>query len=428
MSKDLQLTLLKDTLRFVLERIPYYRERSEDYSVSIKDIQDLAKLPFVEPDDFVNLPQNFASSMQWPSAVCYSSSTTGKMGRARWHIEEEYQAFYEFCRSMGWTKGGDKLTLSIHPFDQGPALSYPEDMRVVSVPLIVPWHYEKIHQILRDGWQAPNGFHQIYHLCGFSPGLRILTEWFIQRGIDPSGFGVKLLEGYGSIQPAVWRRKLEKIWDAPYIDRYGLSEVKHSSGIECTECGAYHFPPLVIAEVVDLKTREPIQEGIGVMVFTELYPFAQLQVLLRYWTGDIVEIVPSCTLSSFGVRFLGRLAHSVVLDIPRTNPLVAGSLQVGEICAELPDIALNPISWADWAQDVGAPRFHLSSKDSTLLIRVELRYSPDLFPERVQEMKDRLSSSLIEKMTGLRAAVASKEVDLQIEALGPGELGESIKV
>ena len=422
-----QLDLLKDTLSFAVKHIPYYRRRSKVYSVPINNLSDLSKLPFVEPDEFVKNPQRFVSSKKWPDAVSYSSSTTGDIGRPRWHSEKEFQAYFEFCRRMGWT-GVDMMSLSIHPFDQGPAPSFPDDIRAVAVPLLVPWHYEKIHRILRDGWEAPDGFHKVHHMHGFSPGLRILTEWFRQREIDPASFGIQLLEGYGSIQPEVWRRRLEKTWNARYIDRYGLSEIKHSSGVECADCGAYHFLPLVITEVVDIKTRKPVQEGIGIMVFTELYPFAQLQVLVRYWTGDIVEIAPACSHSSFGVRFLGRLLQSVVYRHPRAKPVVVGSLQVGEVCAEFPDIALSQISWADWAKDVGCPRFELSSEDSKLIIRVELRYSPELFPDRVREIKAHLGSALTEKVKDLGSAVKRREVDLQIQVAGPGEISNPVKV
>ena len=295
------------------------------------------------------------------------------------------------------------------------------------MPLLNPWHYELILDLLRDGWRNSTGNHRIELIHAFGPALRILTSWLRQRDIDPGEFGVRILTGYGSIQPEVWRKRLEREWNATYVDQFGLSEVKMSAAVQCQLCGSYHFHRPIAAEVVHADNAKPCFEGTGVLVLSELYPLAQAQLLLRYWTGDLVEIMEPCMLSSMSFKPRGRVQDSV-LGSPDTGGIVIGALQVGEICAESPDVATTPFHWATWAVDAGIPRFTLKGSDRGAQLIVELRYSPELFPERARQICHWLKNRLEEEITGLAKASHNRLFELDVSATRPGGLSEPIKV
>lgn len=419
---------LRDTIDFGVAHIPWYRERADAYLGPIDTLEDLARRPIIDRSIVMADQRAFASSDEWPSGISYSSSTTGGIGQPRWRSLGEQQALVDF---LGPPPERDGVTLVIHPFDQGPPMLPPGAANRVYVGMFVPWHFDLIHQMLAEGWSSPSGRVPVTTIDCFSPGLRILTEWFGQRGIDPSSFGVSRLLGYGSIQPRPWRRRLEAAWGATYTDMYGLSEVMLSDSAECPLCHAFHFPLPIVPEVVDLVTREPVARGTGVLLFTELHPFAQLQLLVRYWTDDIVELARPCPLGGFGVFLRGRRSMSAVVERPDATALAIGSLQVGELCADLPDVALTPIAWAPWAHDVGGPRFSLSMSAagaSEVRVRVELRYDPALHPTRAAAVVDELRSALCHHISGVAEAVDAGHVHLTVDAVGPGRLDEPVKV
>jgi len=425
---------LADTLRFAVENIPWYRDRVDAYGGPLRSPEDLAQLPIIDRATVMADQRAFASSDELPSMISYSSSTTGGIGQPRWRNDAERLALANLlASSRDNAKGADSrdadgVTLVIHPFDQGPPVELMTATRRLYVGMFVPWHFELIHQILTEGWESPAGRLRVSAIDCFSPGLRILTEWFDQREIDPRGFGVKNLFGYGSLQPAAWRRRLTEQWGAAYCDLYGLSEVILSESAQCPLCRAYHFVFPIVPEVVDLTSRQPMTTGVGVLLLTELYPYAQLQLLMRYWTDDIVELVRPCPLGGMGIIFRGRRTSSVVIERGGRAPLVVGSLQVGEVCAEFADVAISEIPWAKWAIDVGIPRFSLTSVGREVRVIIELRYSPALFPERAVAVTGEVAAVLRREITGLSQAIDDCEVDLMVTCVGAGQIPENVKV
>src|SRR5262249_30793939 len=123
---------------------------------------------------------------------------------------------------------------------------------------------------------------------------------------------LKYLVSFGEYVTAKWRSAYAEIWGCPLIDRYSLSEV-FGGATQSPVCGWYHFDPFVIPEVVSNRTKKPIAEGIGYLLLTALYPFQEAQPLVRYFTGDLVEVThtksshPDC----LAVRPLGRAVYGV---------------------------------------------------------------------------------------------------------------------
>jgi len=434
---DDPLPHLRATLEYATAKIPYYRDNPA-YQLSpaaIESVADLQRLPILTPEDYAAAPERLAVPGLWPDRISFSSTTTGSLGRPRWHLQREQDRYAALLRASATTPAPEDgpVTLVIHPYDQGGAQRPTSDPHTVYSPFLVPWHYEHILQLLQEGWRTPAGRRPIDHVDGFSPALRIYSTWLAQRGIDPGGFGVLGLIGYGSIQPAPWRDRLRRSWGATYEDLYGLSEVKHSAAASCPVCGAYHFTGPIIAEVLDPETRAPKQRGFGVLVLTEVYPYAELQVLLRYWTDDIVELAAPCMLADLGFRFRGRRSASLALGAQDAT-IYVGPLQVGEVLARSADVALHTYPWAAFAYDVGAPRFALKLDTDRgdgrehVRVDVELRCSPALFPRRAAAVCTELRDALLEELSPLAERIDAHATTLEVVAAEPGSLRECAKI
>jgi hypothetical protein len=411
LQPDSLLPELQATLEFARSRIPRYRDPA--YAVRIDTFQDLGQLPFVERTDLVADPASFASGTEWPMGVTYSSSTTGRLGVARWHSAAELEAQGTVTGS-----GPPDAALVIHPNDQGPAMTVPGQSNVIFGRLFYPWHFDLVHDQLRDGWPGPLGTVPIRLLHAYNVNLRLLTTWFEQRDIDPASFGVTSLEGYGAALPVPWRDRLRAAWNADYQDLYGLSEVKLSSARQCPICHAYHHTMPIVAEVVDPITRQPLSDGVGELVLTELVPYAQAQVLVRYLTGDLVEIAEPCIAFGAGFHLVGRASRSAVIERPAAPPVVVGELQVIDACSRLPDIAYGIPSWAPWGIDCGSVRCHVVAFGKTIAVSAALRYPRDLFPKRVQDIADTIDQTLRSRVAGLRQALDAGDAELAIRLVG----------
>jgi phenylacetate-CoA ligase len=108
------------------------------------------------------------------------------------------------------------------------------------------------------------------------------------HGTNPALTGIEriIMTGQGSSIGSGARVELERTWDAPAFDRYGMTE----AGSVAAECashnGALHLLDReFIAEVIDPMTLAPVDDGhIGELVLTNLGRGDR--PIIRYRTGD----------------------------------------------------------------------------------------------------------------------------------------------
>jgi phenylacetate-coenzyme A ligase PaaK-like adenylate-forming protein len=142
--------------------------------------------------------------------------------------------------------------------------------------------------------------------------LRAFTSFVHQRRSGPAHSHLRHLITYSNYLSRRSRMWYSDVWGVEVTDRYGLSEAVGGATQEAT-CGWYHFDPVVIPEVVGHRSRQPMREGVGVLVLTTLFPFQECQPLIRYWTGDLVEVTHSRSSrpGRMAIRPLGRIQDGV---------------------------------------------------------------------------------------------------------------------
>lgn len=127
--------------------------------------------------------------------------------------------------------------------------------------------------------------------------------------------------GEAGMQDASFCKKIEDEWQMQAINaNYGLSEVISILGAECQRREGLHFTalPFLHVEIIDpaTGTELPLKAGVrGEMVLTNL--IKEAQPLIRYRTGDVIEIVSTadCPCGNEGFRFLihGRSDDMLVI-------------------------------------------------------------------------------------------------------------------
>ncbi|NBB82288.1 MAG: hypothetical protein GVY28_02675, partial [Alphaproteobacteria bacterium] len=178
------------------------------------------------------------------------------------------------------------------------------------------------------------------------------------------------------------------------------------------------FDPQVIPEVVDLSTRRPIVEGTGLLLLTELFPFSQMQPMVRLAVGDIFEVTPLPSGRS-GFRCRGRLSNSVLAP---DGALILTSMDARAALEPIPSIVrwpegdlggfvarhrcLDPPTF-DAAWSVGDDRPQL-----TLTVPVD--FDPRLFTEAADRTAAEAACRLRAESPELRSAVDTGRIDLVV--------------
>ena len=193
----------------------------------------------------------------------------------------------------------------------------------------------------------------------------------------------------------------QSTWRVPITVRYGLTEVFGGA----SQCGSrvLAFDPLVIPEVVDAFSCEPIETGSGVLVLTCFTPSSSNSPSFAIGPGTSSRWADrDCPVDDFSFRLLGRLAASVVRPdptAPGAAPLIAGDV-LFDILDGFPDIATSEVRVGIHGQ-IGAivdhrrpdryeqpwrARVTRSSTRSPLRSRYETRYSAFMYPDAERDL------------------------------------------
>jgi phenylacetate-CoA ligase len=293
--RALQLERLKWTVAHAYAHVGHYRAAFDAVGVhprDIKDLQDLARLPFTAKADLRdNYPFGmFAVPREQVVRVHASSGTTGKptvVGYTRedldvWarvaarsiraaggrpgHILHNAYGYGLFTGGLGVHDGAERLGCTVVPVSGGMT--------------------ERQVMLIRDF--RPD-------IITVTPSyLLAIVEEMRRQGMEPRDTSLKV--GIFGAEP--WtnemRHAIEQQLDMHAVDIYGLSEVI-GPGVaqECVETkdGLHVWEDHFYPEIVDPVTGEVLPEGAyGELVFTSLTK--QAMPVIRYRTRDLTRLLP----------------------------------------------------------------------------------------------------------------------------------------
>jgi phenylacetate-coenzyme A ligase PaaK-like adenylate-forming protein len=161
-------------------------------------------------------------------------------------------------------------------------------------------------------------------LVGGLAQVNLLTEFLLTNGLINLVNSIKSLSLTSDFLSPANRIWLETHWpSANVIDRYSMAEC-FGGATYCSQCKGFHFDPVIVPELVPLNASTDAQAQQGRLVVTALFPFVQMQPLIRYQTDDLFAIAPSmCGRPNY--LYLGRINHSLIDPLDEAIVLIPGA-------------------------------------------------------------------------------------------------------
>ncbi len=292
----IQLTRLKDTVKQVWEKVPAYRKKMEDAGVTpddIKELKDLAKLPFVTKQDLRdNYPFGlFAVEKEDLVRIHASSGTTGKPTVVG-YTKRDLEMWTECVSRIAAMGGATKQDVAQICFGYG----------MFTGALGLHFGLENIGATLVPS-STGNSEKQIMYMKDFGTTLLVATPSYALRlaevalsmGIDPKkDLNVKIGLVGSELLTEAMRAEMHKLWgdDMIVTSNYGMSELM-GPGVsgECEYMDGMHInEDYFIPEIIDPKTGEVLPPGEkGELVVTCIYK--EGLPLIRYRTKDVTRLI-----------------------------------------------------------------------------------------------------------------------------------------
>jgi hypothetical protein len=372
-------------------------------------------------------------------SVCHTSGATGP-ALSIYKSAEELSVLWRYYEELLGRRSFEAripLILAFPNFYHGVPIRLPSMGKVFVSGVTDDILIEDAFKVLAHTYCIAGHDPRISVISGLNFHVQLFTSFLIERGIDPREFDVRSVNVVGNYLSQHASQFLSESWGAVVSDRFTLTE-SVGGATRCLRCSHYHLDANVIGEVLDVDTGRPVQHGVGRLVLTQLYPFVQMQPLIRYDTGDLVRRVSVDCSSTVAFEFLGKAANCVSRSRAdgRTEWLVF-STDLYEALDSLPDIRRYPTfvnvrGVGD--PTIGSPHIftqEISDEDHTpfeIRLTFELCYSPHYHPARSAEIDRFLRTKLRATSTALADGLEAGSVTLYLRFVGPGKLGDAHRV
>jgi phenylacetate-coenzyme A ligase PaaK-like adenylate-forming protein len=337
-------------------------------------------------------------------------------------IQEEryiYNFFLKLDQKTQNSKSAHKLVLSLTVPDHGNVLRIPaKNVSMFPVPIIGESNLTLAVKLLERSFTINGEENVISCIAGTGESISKLTAFILHKGIDIKKNITQIQTG-GSYLPTHVSDWLRDFWNCDIIDNFSFAEL-FLSAAKCLKCGFYHFNPYGIAEVLDIHSNQRIDSGRGRLFVTGLYPFTQMTPLIRYSTGDLVEIKKvNCIQGQYGYLCLGRQKNSLIFKKEFSD---YGFLSGGEVYdvldgiadVKVPDVKIFP----SYCESIGYKPVFWFENDPLNIIHIELRYSPVFYPQRLEELRNIIKARLISKCNWLEGMFEKQLISLEFHPPG----------
>jgi phenylacetate-coenzyme A ligase PaaK-like adenylate-forming protein len=425
-AAQLRDILLRDTVRWCVANSSFYRKRfpaPEDFG----GLDDLSTLPVLLRQDVIDHQADLLCDPSLPAAVQHTTGTTGAF--LELYRSPAEQAFiWEFFGAQLQAAGMPSvrpLHLNLVNAYHGSLTAMPTSAYVLSAGVYDRAQAVQARGLLERAHELPGVESRVSVLTGTERMVKALTAYLLEDGFDLAGSPIRTVVLFGGHVTPAHKLLLGRLWGAYVRDVYSLTEVV-GGATECGIGGPWVFDPHVIPEVVHPRTFEPIDEGIGVLLLTGLYPFMQQMPLVRYCTNDLVEVVvPAEHPDGLQVRYVGRTPRSVIDDSGETVKPLLLSGPLYEILQGIPDIAITPrfpdLGSGPALELTGDHHFAVQHEScegvDELTVRLGLRYAPWLFEHRVAAVQAEVSGRVLAAHPELARRVVAGTARLRVDAV-----------
>lgn len=290
--QELQLQRLQWTVKWVYDKVPFYKGRFDELGISPKDIrtlQDVTRLPFTDKEDLrVNYPYGlFAVDINRVVRVHSSSGTTGKpivVGYTKGDLNTWTELTARIVAAGGVTSQDiAQISFGYGLFTGGFGLHQGLERVGAAVVPVSSGNTQRQVMIMEDFGTTALICTPSYALC--------IAEVAADMGVDVSRLALRVGLFGGEPWSELMRQEIEKRLKISATDNYGLTEVM-GPGVsgECENKNGLHIAEdHFLAEIIDPQSGEPLGEGEeGELVFTSLTKEAF--PVIRYRTRDLSSL------------------------------------------------------------------------------------------------------------------------------------------
>ena len=321
-----QLTGLKWTVAHAYHGSAFYRARLDEAGVgpeSIKNLDDLRRLPFTTADDLKDgYPFPLLSvPLEKVVRIHASTGTTGQRKILAYTAGDiaDWALFFARCYQMAGLTREDRVQIAVGyglwtagaGFQAGC-----ERFGALAVP-IGPGNLDLQCTLLVD--LKPTV------LCSTASMGLLLAEEVRRRGLADKIALKKVICGAERASPALRQRIVELLDLDDLFDIPGLTELYGpGTGLDCAHhSGIHYWADYFILEIIDPATLEPLPPGeVGEMVVTTLKKEAA--PLIRYRTRDLSRLIEGdCACGSIlprHDRIMGRSDDMIIFRVVNLYP------------------------------------------------------------------------------------------------------------
>jgi len=324
--RQLQLEGLKWTVRHAYEGSPVYRKKLDDAGMgpeSIKDLDDLKKLPFTTAQDLQDGYPFPLLSVPFEKVVRIhaSSGTTGKRKVLCYTQKDidDWTHFFARCYEMAELTKEDRVQIAVGYGVWTAGVGFQlacERFGAMAIPA-GPGNLDMQCQFLVD-------FQSTVMCCTASMGL-LMAEEINKRGLRDKINLKKMIFGSERSSDAMRKRIKELLGLEHMFDIPGMTELYGpGTGLDCVyHTGIHYWADYYILEILDPDTLEEVPEGeTGEMVVTTLRKEAV--PLIRYRTRDLSRLIPGqCPCGNIlprHDRILGRSDDMIIFRAVNIYP------------------------------------------------------------------------------------------------------------
>lgn len=328
---------LASLLKHAAENVPYYRDlykRQGFEADQLRTIGDLQALPIFTKSDYRACDPETIYATNVPASLRIDRKTSGSTGEP-FHFSLDRRALpiifasHLFYDSWHGLQPFDKYLRIIAPPAAQPALP-PDASTSVRLQRAITgrlqnfyesWTQKKISlwEVNSEGaeniWRRIEAF-QPKFVMGYTSTLAAIADELLQRDLKLS----RPVQGVITIAETLTpnrKRLIEKYFNAPIINRYGLREFGWWAAQSCREStDRFHInTELVVCEVLRPDGSPCAAGETGRIVLTDLHNFAR--PFIRYDTGDLAVAVDESCPCGRGFPLLGPI-EGRSLDCLRT--------------------------------------------------------------------------------------------------------------
>lgn len=438
----LQKFLLDKTIAHACSTTAFYRHRLE-YSqwrpTSDHLPADLSSLPVLTRADVVEAHKQFIANDVRLHSISHTSGSTGMpldVYRSHEEVEFVFSYFSNMFKDLCSGLRERPLVLSFPNSYHGVPLPMPGVGMTFVSGVTDDTLINDALRVLQTEYDIPGYSKRISILSGLYHHVLLFTSYLLQQGIDPREFqlsGVNVTGGHCCIQELGF---LQSAWNTMVYDRFTLTEAVGGAS-RCFKCNQFHLDQQIFGEVVDFDTLAPVTEGIGLLLLTTLYPFVQMQPMIRYSPGDLVRRAQNECPGAVTFEFLGKSKNCISLVESGRREWLIFSAPLNDVLSTCPDV--NAYDWFANLRSVqdrtigSLPRAAITTQEQggrlAVHLKIELRYSPYRYADRIRELSHLVTSYLFAvPSTSLQRRVEEGRVDFQVSFLGPGALKDPVMI